>query len=91
MIFLNAEFDGIILCSERWSQMTIQADTMGEQPIFTCKAHVFHIDPKTKRWDKLDKDSLHLVALLLVPFYRVAAIFPEHFQSFTVALKYHIY
>ncbi|XP_058808862.1 homer protein homolog 1 [Phymastichus coffea] len=23
--------------------------TMGEQPIFTCKAHVFHIDPKTKR------------------------------------------
>lgn len=20
-----------------------------EQPIFTCKAHVFHIDPKTKR------------------------------------------
>lgn len=22
---------------------------MGEQPIFTCKAHVFHIDPKTKR------------------------------------------
>jgi hypothetical protein len=32
--------------------MTIQADTMGEQPIFTCKAHVFHIDPKTKRWAK---------------------------------------
>ncbi|XP_014206564.1 homer protein homolog 1 [Copidosoma floridanum] len=24
-------------------------NTMGEQPIFTCKAHVFHIDPKTKR------------------------------------------
>ncbi|KAJ8682391.1 hypothetical protein QAD02_018183 [Eretmocerus hayati] len=23
--------------------------TMGEQPIFTCKAHVFHIDPKTKK------------------------------------------
>ncbi|GFY40158.1 homer protein homolog 1 [Trichonephila inaurata madagascariensis] len=22
---------------------------MGEQPIFTTKAHVFHIDPKTKR------------------------------------------
>lgn len=22
---------------------------MGEQPIFTCQAHVFHIDPKTKR------------------------------------------
>jgi len=22
---------------------------MGEQPIITCKAHVFHIDPKTKR------------------------------------------
>lgn len=22
---------------------------MGEQPIFSCKAHVFHIDPKTKR------------------------------------------
>ncbi|CAG7835135.1 unnamed protein product [Allacma fusca] len=22
---------------------------MGEQPIFTCKAHVFHIDPMTKR------------------------------------------
>uniref|UniRef100_A0A2M4BR77 Putative homer n=1 Tax=Anopheles marajoara TaxID=58244 RepID=A0A2M4BR77_9DIPT len=22
---------------------------MGEQPIFTCNAHVFHIDPKTKR------------------------------------------
>jgi len=31
------------------AQMTIQPDTMGEQPIFTCKAHVFHIDPKTKR------------------------------------------
>jgi len=29
--------------------MTIIPDTMGEQPIFTCKAHVFHIDPKTKR------------------------------------------
>ncbi|KAJ9601306.1 hypothetical protein L9F63_000528, partial [Diploptera punctata] len=24
-------------------------DNMGEQPIFSCKAHVFHIDPKTKR------------------------------------------
>jgi len=24
-------------------------ENMGEQPIFTCKAHVFHIDPKTKR------------------------------------------
>ncbi|XP_031840312.1 homer protein [Nomia melanderi] len=24
-------------------------ETMGKQPIFTCKAHVFHIDPKTKR------------------------------------------
>lgn len=22
---------------------------LSEQPIFTCKAHVFHIDPKTKR------------------------------------------
>ncbi|XP_026473206.1 homer protein homolog 2-like [Ctenocephalides felis] len=29
--------------------MTIGKTTMGEQPIFTCKAHVFHIDPKTKR------------------------------------------
>jgi len=29
--------------------MTIQFEKMGEQPIFTCKAHVFHIDPKTKR------------------------------------------
>ncbi|CAH1955454.1 unnamed protein product [Acanthoscelides obtectus] len=29
--------------------MTSGKDTMGEQPIFTCKAHVFHIDPKTKR------------------------------------------
>lgn len=29
--------------------MTIQGETMGEQPIFSCKAHVFHIDPKTKR------------------------------------------
>ncbi|XP_023329087.1 homer protein homolog 2 [Eurytemora carolleeae] len=29
--------------------MTIQGERMGEQPIFTCKAHVFHIDPKTKR------------------------------------------
>jgi len=29
--------------------MTIQPNTMGEQPIFTCKSHVFHIDPKTKR------------------------------------------
>jgi len=29
--------------------MTIQPEKMGEQPIFTCKAHVFHIDPKTKR------------------------------------------
>lgn len=25
------------------------SENMGEQPIFTCKAHVFHIDPKTKR------------------------------------------
>ncbi|XP_046835570.1 homer protein homolog 2 isoform X2 [Vespa crabro] len=24
-------------------------EIMGEQPIFSCKAHVFHIDPKTKR------------------------------------------
>jgi hypothetical protein len=38
--------------------MTIQADTMGEQPIFTCKAHVFHIDPKTKRWAKLKKSVI---------------------------------
>ncbi|CAH0714842.1 unnamed protein product, partial [Brenthis ino] len=29
--------------------MTVGKETMGEQPIFTCKAHVFHIDPKTKR------------------------------------------
>ncbi|XP_050538508.1 homer protein homolog 2 [Daktulosphaira vitifoliae] len=29
--------------------MTSGKDTMGEQPIFTCKAHVFHIDPKTKK------------------------------------------
>jgi len=29
--------------------MTILTDKMGEQPIFTCRAHVFHIDPKTKR------------------------------------------
>ncbi|KAK4885307.1 hypothetical protein RN001_001578 [Aquatica leii] len=29
--------------------MTSGKDAMGEQPIFTCKAHVFHIDPKTKR------------------------------------------
>lgn len=28
----------------------ISCDTcFREQPIFTCKAHVFHIDPKTKR------------------------------------------
>ncbi|XP_069683278.1 homer protein homolog 2 isoform X2 [Periplaneta americana] len=29
--------------------MTTGKDIMGEQPIFSCKAHVFHIDPKTKR------------------------------------------
>jgi len=29
--------------------MTILPNNMGEQPIITCKAHVFHIDPKTKR------------------------------------------
>ncbi|XP_017884276.1 homer protein homolog 1 isoform X1 [Ceratina calcarata] len=29
--------------------MTSGKETMGEQPIFTCKAHVFHIDPKTKK------------------------------------------
>ncbi|XP_013776126.1 homer protein homolog 2-like isoform X2 [Limulus polyphemus] len=29
--------------------MTKESATMGEQPIFTTKAHVFHIDPKTKR------------------------------------------
>ncbi|XP_063225152.1 homer protein homolog 2-like isoform X2 [Bacillus rossius redtenbacheri] len=29
--------------------MTAGKDIMGEQPIFSCKAHVFHIDPKTKR------------------------------------------
>lgn len=29
--------------------MTSGKEAMGEQPIFTCKAHVFHIDPKTKR------------------------------------------
>ena len=29
------------------SRLTVS--TAGEQPIFTCKAHVFHIDPKTKR------------------------------------------
>ncbi|XP_069180591.1 homer protein homolog 2 isoform X6 [Procambarus clarkii] len=29
--------------------MTIENINMGEQPIFSCKAHVFHIDPKTKR------------------------------------------
>ncbi|XP_013773340.2 homer protein homolog 1-like isoform X1 [Limulus polyphemus] len=29
--------------------MTKDNASMGEQPIFTTKAHVFHIDPKTKR------------------------------------------
>jgi len=29
--------------------LTRYSENMGEQPIFTCKAHVFHIDPKTKR------------------------------------------
>lgn len=29
--------------------MTKDSAKMGEQPIFTTKAHVFHIDPKTKR------------------------------------------
>ncbi|GFR31367.1 homer protein homolog 1 [Trichonephila clavata] len=29
--------------------MTKDCAKMGEQPIFTTKAHVFHIDPKTKR------------------------------------------
>lgn len=29
--------------------MTIEGSKMGEQPIFTTKAHVFHIDPQTKR------------------------------------------
>jgi hypothetical protein len=34
------------------------------------------------------KDMLPDVSLLM---YRVAAIFPEHFQSFTIALKNHIF
>uniref|UniRef100_A0A1L8DD41 Putative homer n=1 Tax=Nyssomyia neivai TaxID=330878 RepID=A0A1L8DD41_9DIPT len=29
--------------------MTSGKENIGEQPIFTCNAHVFHIDPKTKR------------------------------------------
>ncbi|CAG2100861.1 unnamed protein product [Medioppia subpectinata] len=29
--------------------MTIEGSKMGEQPIFSTKAHVFHIDPQTKR------------------------------------------
>ncbi|XP_064459403.1 homer protein homolog 2-like isoform X2 [Ornithodoros turicata] len=29
--------------------MTANSASMGEQPIFSTKAHVFHIDPKTKR------------------------------------------
>ncbi|XP_028967471.1 homer protein homolog 2 [Galendromus occidentalis] len=29
--------------------MTAHSASMGEQPIFSTKAHVFHIDPKTKR------------------------------------------
>ena len=29
--------------------MRIHLSSSREQPIFTCKAHVFHIDPKTKR------------------------------------------
>ncbi|XP_037912402.1 homer protein homolog 2 [Hermetia illucens] len=29
--------------------MNSEREAMGEQPIFTCQAHVFHIDPKTKR------------------------------------------
>ena len=29
--------------------MRIHLSSFREQPIFTCKAHVFHIDPKTKR------------------------------------------
>lgn len=32
----------------RISSIIIQID-YSEQPIFMCKAHVFHIDPKTKR------------------------------------------
>lgn len=29
--------------------MTEFYSVYSEQPIFTCQAHVFHIDPKTKR------------------------------------------
>lgn len=29
--------------------MTDRLSVPSEQPIFSCKAHVFHIDPKTKR------------------------------------------
>ena len=32
-----------------FQQFLFHIHISGEQPIFTCKAHVFHIDPKTKR------------------------------------------
>ena len=38
---MNVLFDSLLLI---WIIMERR-----EQPIFTCKAHVFHIDPKTKR------------------------------------------
>ncbi|XP_066952792.1 homer protein homolog 2 isoform X2 [Macrobrachium rosenbergii] len=40
------------LTSEQLQQLYLCSLLLGkkrEQPIFTCKAHVFHIDPKTKR------------------------------------------
>lgn len=44
-LFLQAQF------SQNVRQILIItfAVIFREQPIFTCKAHVFHIDPKTKR------------------------------------------
>lgn len=38
--------DCLNLLYEKWFIIFV---CFSEQPIFTCKAHVFHIDPKTKR------------------------------------------
>ncbi|KAM4749488.1 homer protein homolog 2 [Rhinophrynus dorsalis] len=42
-----------------WGESTVQDTTMGEQPIFTTKAHVFQIDPSTKKnWVPASKQAV---------------------------------
>ena len=61
-----------------------------EQPIFTCKAHVFHIDPKTKRsWLAASSSAVNVSFFYdsSRALYRIISVEGTKVSSFLSALK----